>query len=150
MNTKVSSVIPFENFEGMSLGQLAARELQSFELVIRRLNSGIPVQIRPLLINEWEQVKRICSEFDFALYIFQQPYGFAVGVYGRRNPCESIQVLLWLNEGDIPLPGRKNGFEGQYESLRALFETTHTERNATLIKQFGLEPLKKSVDYYTY
>lgn len=144
-----TTIKPFENYDGMSLSQLAAREIQSLESLIRRWNSGIPMQVRPLSVNEWERIKCICAELEFALRIVQQPYGFAVIVCGQRNPGEQVKDLLWLDEGDIPIP-RARGFCGQHEALRVLFETTHTERNQALIKQFGLEPLKSSIDYYTY
>lgn len=139
-----------ENFDGMSQNQIAARELESFDPIIHREVWGITTQIRPLSVREWERIVCICNDLDFALYIIQQPYGFAVGIYGRRNIGDPIQILLWLDERDIPLPRSKRGFDGQYEALAALFKKTHTKRNMAMIKQFGLEPLDKDTSYYAY
>ena len=130
--------------------QDATQELTTLGSKIHRIDGAYEIQIRPLSETEWKRIKYLCETNNFAVYLFMQPYGYAVGIYGHRNQNISVEILLLLNEEDLPFSTIKKGFSGQMEKLHALFEIAHTESNKTLIKQYGLEPLRTDISQYAY
>lgn len=130
--------------------QGAVQELLLLGSSIHRKDGAHNVQVRPLSEVEWERIKYLCENNDLVLYLFQQAYGFVLGVYGQRSKGRPVEILLWLNEEDLPIPNKTVGFGGQIEVLNELFKITHSERNKRLIQKLDLEPLRDDPRCYTY